>query len=1015
MIPRIAEAPSLEQAYVDFLKALKHSGFEGQIHTDYADRVVLSTDNSIYQRQPQAVVYPRHRDDVVRLCTLLGDPRFRRVVVAPRGGGTGTNGQSLSDGIIVDLSRHMNQILEFNPDERWVRVQSGVVKDQLNAFVKSHGLFFAPELSTSNRATIGGMVNTDASGQGSCRYGKTRDHVLETESVMIGGQVWTASPLSLADFFDQAGGDGPWQKAQRTIHKIYQDNRAEIEARFPKLNRCLTGYDLAHIVDKDNTFNLNSILCGSEGTLAFLTEVKLNLVPIPKYSALVNVCYADFQHALEDARTLMSADPASIETVDGIVLGLARDNINWSKVQDLLPKEAEIAQGVNFVEFTDDCEDGLKAQIARFEAVMESNPFTSRLAYQVVEGDANVKAIWGMRKLSVGLLGNVSTAARPIPFVEDTAVPPENLPDFIREFRAMLDRYGLPYGMFGHVDAGVLHVRPALDMKVDGDKALLRPITDEVQRLVTKYNGLLWGEHGKGVRSEYVPEVFGPQLYACLQDIKSLFDPYNQLNPGKICVPKQVDAHLLKLDEVPLRGDYDRKVPEHLRTSFDSAMNCNGNGACFNYDLDDAMCPSWKATRERRHSPKGRSSLIREWVYRLGQQDVKGVEGLAGKNASLLRRLKNSWGKKRGDYDFSHEVMEAMDGCLACKSCVSQCPIKVNVPAFRSLFLSLYYTRYVRPLRHYLIANLEGLLPYFARVPKLYNAVMGSGLVKAILAHQVGMVDSPLLSGRDLVKEMKVLGIEWATPDRLEALSAPERAKAVVVVQDAFTRYFETDMLVKSLALLKKLGFMVFVAAYQSNGKPLQVHGFLDRFRTVASQSAAALKVLEDCNVPLVGLEPSMTLVYRQEYAKVLPHTDVPNVQLVQEWLATKCDHLDSLDLNLPRSDYVLLPHCTEKTSEPAAFSQWQSVFASFGLGLSTQPSGCCGMAGTYGHEADNLETSKEIYALSWQKKVNADDGGQTVLATGYSCRCQVKRLDDISLSHPLDLLHALVCAEEMA
>lgn len=1015
MIPRIAEAPSLEQLYVDFLDALKSSGFKGEIQADYADRVVLSTDNSIYQRQPQAVVYPQHREDVVKLCTLLGNPRFRRVVVAPRGGGTGTNGQSLSDGIIVDLSRHMNRILAFNPEERWIRVQSGVVKDQLNAFVKSHGLFFAPELSTSNRATIGGMVNTDASGQGSCRYGKTRDHVLETESVMIGGQVWKASPLKPSAFFEQTDGDGPWQKAQRTLYKLYHDNRTEIEARFPKLNRCLTGYDLAHIVDEDNNFDLNSVLCGSEGTLAFLTEVTLNLVPIPKYSALVNVCYADFQHALEDARTLMSADPASIETVDGVVLGLARDNINWAKVKDLLPREAEVAQGVNFVEFSDDSEDGLKAQIAKFAAIVADHPFTSRLAYKVVEGETNVKAIWGMRKLSVGLLGNVSGAARPVPFVEDTAVPPENLPDFIREFRALLDSYNLPYGMFGHVDAGVLHVRPALDMKQDAHTALLRPITDEVQRLVTKYNGLLWGEHGKGVRSEYVPEVFGAQLYDCLRTLKSLFDPYNQLNPGKICVPQQVEAELLKLDEVPLRGDYDRKVPENLRTSFDSAMNCNGNGACFNYDLDDAMCPSWKATRDRRHSPKGRSSLIREWLYRLGREDVHTLEGQTAKSASFGARLKNSWRKKRGEYDYSHEVLQAMDGCLACKSCVSQCPIKVNVPAFRSLFLSLYYTRYQRPLRHYLIANLEVLLPYFAKLPGLYNRVMGSGIVKGLLARTLGMVDSPLLSGRALAKEMKALGIEWATPNTINALSAHEREKAVIVVQDAFTSFFETDMLLRSLAVLKKLGFNVFVAPYQSNGKPLQVHGFLDRFRRVARQSAASLKALEGCGVALVGLEPSMTLVYRQEYAKVLPETERPNVQLVQEWLATQSDQLAASALSACNTDYVLLPHCTEKTSQPATFSQWQKVFASLGLTLTTQPSGCCGMAGTYGHEAANLETSKEIYALSWQEKVAQNGDASNLLATGYSCRCQVKRLDDVALRHPLDLLYDLLCGEEMA
>ena len=369
-------------------------------------------------------------------------------------------------------------------------------------------------------------------------------------------------------------------------------------------------------------------------------------------------------------------------------------------------------------------------------------------------------AIWDMRKKSVGLLGNMQGDKRPIAFVEDTAVPPENLADYIAEFRATLDARGLAYGMFGHVDAGVLHVRPAIDMKDPAQEALIREITEDVVRITRKYGGLLWGEHGKGVRSEFSPRFFGP-LYPTLQAIKAVFDPRNQLNPGKIAAPE--NGRLLTIDGLTTRGQLDRSIPPPVRTGYDVALHCNGNGACFNWDPDEAMCPSYKATRDRRHSPKGRASLTREWLRQLA---AAGFDPLVETAAirrkpvwhSLPARLRNTWARRRGEEDFSHTVKEAMDGCLACKSCVGQCPIKVDVPSFRAKFLELYYGRYLRPARDYLVGSLETFLPTIGRMPGVYNALIGNAVGQGAM-RTVGLVATPTFSGISLRRELAARGI----------------------------------------------------------------------------------------------------------------------------------------------------------------------------------------------------------------------------------------------------------------
>lgn len=410
--------------------------------------------------------------------------------------------------------------------------------------------------------------------------------------------------------------------------------------------------------------------------------------------------------------------------------------------------------------------------------------------------------------------------------------------------------------------------------------------------------------------------------------------------------------------------------------------------------------------RQRRHSPKGRAQLMREWLRQLAVKGVDPVEESRRlrRNAvwrTMPARIRNTLARRRGEPDFSHEVKEALDGCLACKSCVGQCPIKVNVPAFRSKFFELYYSRYLRPIRDYVVASIEHSVPWMARMPGLANALSGSGPAHATL-QAIGLVRTPMLSGVNIDRELRKRDLEIATPEGLRALSETERARSVVVVQDAFTSYYETPLLLDLLDLMLKLGFRPWLAPYRANGKALQVHGFLGAFERVAATNAVMLQDLAATGVELVGLDPSMTLTYRSEYASALGANSLPAVLLVQEWLA---QHRDALPMIGAGTEYQLLPHCTERTTAPAAARDWACVFSACGLRLTILPSGCCGMAGTWGHEAEHRATSEHIYSLSWAPYVAEAGTSGTLVADGYSCRSQAKLIDGVKLPHPVQAL----------
>ncbi|NGZ65699.1 FAD-binding oxidoreductase [Vibrio aestuarianus subsp. cardii] len=1011
MLPRLHHQSDVDPVVLSFLQQLKAEGFSGDIESQYSSRLAVATDNSVYQQLPQAVVHPKSTHDVSLIGKISSKPEFERVTFSPRGGGTGTNGQSLTKGVVVDLSRHMNQVIEINTEEGWVRVQAGVVKDQLNDAVRPYGYFFSPDLSTSNRATLGGMINTDASGQGSLKYGKTSDHVLSLQAVFAdGSQLESDMSLGMAEQGSFA------EQALQVTEAVCREKRAQIVAKFPALNRFLTGYDLKNAIDEESdSFNLTRVLCGAEGSLAFITEATLNLTPIPKARTLVNVKYNTFDSALRNAPLMVEAKALSVETVDSKVLNLAKQDIVWHSVSDLLADvPGKEMQGINMVEFAGQDEQEVSEQVQALTAHLEkmlTNQEAGIIGYQVCSDLASINRIYNMRKKAVGLLGAAKGRAKPVAFAEDTCVPPENLADFIAEFRTLLDSKSLSYGMFGHVDAGVLHVRPALDLCDPQQELMMHEVSDEVVKLVAKYGGLMWGEHGKGYRSQYGPEFFGEELFTELRRVKAAFDPHNKMNPGKICTPLDTNFELVKVTDTK-RGYFDRQIDVQVRDSFKQAMECNGNGLCFNYDTSSPMCPSMKVTADRRQSPKGRAGLVREWLRQLTEQGVdildleKQVLESSPTIKTMIERVRNSL-NKRHQYDFSHEVYEAMNGCLACKACASQCPIKVDVPSFRSRFLNIYYSRYQRPAKDYLVANIESMLPLMAKVPRVVNTALSQKWVQSLTASTVGYVDAPLLSVPTLAKRVAGHSVDFNL-QRLAGLSQQDRDQHVIVVQDPFTSYYDADVVEDFIQLLIKLGKNPILLPFKPNGKAQHIKGFLKQFTSTAQNTAAFLSQVADLNIAMVGVDPALVLCCRDEYNEILGDKRGDfDVLTVHEWLLPRLAEFNASEA-LDTEAWYLFAHCTEKTKLPNAEKEWGMIFTHFGAKLHTVPVGCCGMAGTFGHELDKLEMSKDIYGLSWQPSLEKLPK-ERCLITGYSCRSQVKRFEHFKPKHPLQALLALV------
>lgn len=978
MLPRLTPELMLTPIYQEYLDELRSLAPHLEVNTDYAARLAVATDNSIYQVIPQAVIFPCTTQDIALVLQLAHQEKFHPITFCPRGGGTSTNGQSLSSGIILDCSRSMRDILEINQDENWVRVQPGVILDQLNSYLKEYGFCFAPEISPSNRATIGGMVNTDASGTGSRILGRTSDNVIDLTCVLSTGRIIHSGEESEKDSLYQQ------------VLALIEPYQHLVDEKFTSAPRTLNGYNL-----KKASLSPNYLFCGSEGTLAIISECKLKLTPIPKYKKLIVVKYRSFDDALRAAEITESIKPLAIEAIDEKLIDLARQDSLYLQIKDFIDNEHTDTRAINLVEFVADELSELEKTLLQFIDIIRThqNKPQRAIGYYVAKNAEEAKLLWELRKKSVGLISKEKDGTRrPIPFIEDTAVPPEKLADYIQEFKALLDQHHLHYGMYGHIDAGCVHVRPALDMKLAQDEKLMLELSNQVVALINKYNGVLWGEHGQGHRTVFSEQFFGRVLYYVIRQIKTLFDPHNQLNPGKVAIALDTTQTLVKLDG-PLRGQYDKQIAENTRADFAGAMACNGNGACFNYATADVMCPSYKVTQDRIHSPKGRATIMREWLRELAN---KNFQMNTNKKGNVVGKLLHLLNRKP---DFSHEVQAAFAGCLSCKACAVQCPLTVDVPEFKAKFLAVYYQRYFRSPRDYLIGSLEKLTQMQAIIPRLSNWFIQKPFFQSLVRKLFKMVDVPQLGSLSITQELKQRNTPIFDVEQIKKLSEEDKSKSVILLQDTFTSFYEPEVLLSIYDVLTKIGYTVYVAPFFVNGKPWHVRGFLKKFVALVKKNTKRLQMWSELNIPLVGIDPSMTLTYRDEYQKVVPDSKI-HVLLLQEWfMKYKPTHLSQIE----NQHFYYLAHCTEKTMVVETEKYWQDIFASFGLTLTPLQAGCCGMAGSYGHESEHVEDSRALFKMDWQRHLVANE--MKVLATGYSCRSQAARLMGIHLQHPFQVL----------
>ncbi len=919
--------------------------------TDPVTRAVYATDNSIYQIEPAAVALPRSADEVRRLVADEWDRPERRPVVA-RGGGTGTNGQSLTDGLVIDVKRHLNQLIDLDPDARRARVQPGMVTAALNQRLAADRLFWAPHTSTLNRATVGGMISTDAAGKGSLVHGRAHRHVLALDVVLDDGTPWRAEPTPLAEAEDRARSDDRIGRLWRDLLAlpITEGDRFGL----PELARGFSGYGIDRF-RRDGLIDPLALLCGAEGTLALVTEATLALTPIPATTVLVVAGYDSFADALDDAVALAETGPSAIETFDETTLDSGRSSPAWPALDDL------VDDGVGSVLLLEYSGDG-PIDVEAIEAAIRAGGRSRSV--RAARDPAQQAGAWKVRADAVGLLAKVATrgpgtVARPTAFVEDCAVPVARMGSFIAGFRRVLDDAGLTYAMFGHADVGCVHVRPALDLTDPGHETLVRTITDRVVELVADHGGVLWGEHGRGFRGDSVDAFLGPETVALMERVKAAFDPEDRFNPGKLYRPSGAAEPIIAVDGAPLRGQANRAVPVEVRTELADAFACNGNGLCHHHGGAEVMCPSYKVTGDPALSPKGRADLIRSWAARR----ASGAPDLA---------------------EFEDALAANLDQCLSCSACSGRCPVEVDIPELKSRFLETYHQRRPRPRAHRLLGRFEELAMAGARLGLPVGPLAGPA------AGALGLVDLPA------PKRRRTGRVARFRPGRRQKGTAAEAD--VVLLPDVFSAALDPVVELAAVTALEAVGHRVAIAPFVASGKFDHVKGDRDRFaEAVAAQEELVRSVVEAGATPVV-IEPAIGLLHGHEYPAM--RAGYPRVvRHLVELLDERRDRLPTATADEP---VTLLGHCTERATAPHLLAAWTRVLEAVGRTVRAPDVGCCGMAGIFGHEVGNQDLSRRLWAATWAGPVG--EGG-VVVATGYSCRSQAARLEGRRLPHPVELL----------
>ena len=968
---------------VDFEK-LKQS-LDGEVCTDILHLIAYATDASAYRETPTAVVYPKNANDLKKIIAFA---KTFKIPLIPRTAGTSLAGQAVGNGIVVDASRYLNRILEINETERWVWVEPGVVLDELNKKLESFGLFFAPETSTSTRCMIGGMVGNNSCGAHSLVYGSTRDHLIEVKALLSDGSDVVFGRLNKIHFLEKCKLQNLEGELYRQIYQLLSDKniRAEIDAEYPdkSLKRRNTGYaidllmDSAPFSDKSEDFNFCKLIAGSEGTLAFISQIKLNLVPLPpKQKALVCVHLRTVKEALQANLIALKFNPVSIELMDKAIMDLSKENIEQNRNRFFIEGDPG---AMLIVEFAEESEDVLLQKSLEMERAMHELGYGYH--FSLVRG-TDIKKVWDLRKAGLGILSNYPGGAKPVSVIEDTAVLPELLPEFIEEMQQLLDQLELSVVYYAHIATGELHIKPVLNLKKSADVEKFRILAQETAVIVKKYKGSLSGEHGDGrLRGEFIPMMIGEKNYRILKEIKHCWDPDHIFNPGKI-----TDTPIMNR---MLRYDTDI-VEKEIKTLFDfskehgilrAVEKCNGSADCRKTEIiGGTMCPSYMATRDEKNTTRARANVLREFLTHSSQKNP-----------------------------FDHkEIYEVMDLCLSCKGCKSECPSNIDMARFKAEFLQHYYDANGSSLRAKTFANLTSINHIGSIFPTLYNFIVENKITSHWIKKLLGVAEArrlPLLQKQTLWKWF--LGFE-----KQKIKNALTKGRIWFFI-DEFTNFNDCKTGITAIKLLTNLGYNVCATKHKQSGRTFLSKGFLRKSAKIAEQNVEIFSEIVSDDEPLVGIEPSTILIFRDEYPELVSN----ELKLKAETLSKQCllfeeffmrefikGNISQQLFSQTEKSVKLHGHCHQKSiATIAATKQMLEIIP--GINVEEIKSGCCGMAGSFGFEKEHYGVSMKIGELVLFPEIRNSDEKVIIAAPGTSCRQQIIDGTGRKALHPVEIMY---------
>ncbi|HVZ95319.1 MAG TPA: FAD-linked oxidase C-terminal domain-containing protein [Chitinophagaceae bacterium] len=964
------------------LKELAHQ-LEGEFYFDDTMRILYATDASAYREKPLAVAIPASEADIKKLIAFAA---ANHTSLIPRTAGTSLAGQVVGNGIVTDVSKNFTKILELNEQEHWVRVQPGVIRDELNMFLQPYGLFFGPETSTANRAMIGGMVGNNSCGSNSIIYRSTREHLLEVKALLSDGTEATFKSLNTEEFHQKCEGDSLEANIYKTTRSLLSDynNQEEIRKQFPQksVERRNTGYavdvllESAPFIAGAEDFNFCKLIAGSEGTLAFITEIKLNVVPLPpRETGLLCIHFNSIDDALRGNVIALKYKPRASELIDHYILECTKDNIEQSKNRFFVKGDPA---AILVVELTSSTHDGI-VQLAH---ACEREMRNAGLGYHfpLLFGD-DTKKIWTLRKAGLGLLGNIPGDDKAVPVIEDTAVDPMDLPAYIGEFNEILKKYNLHAVHYAHAGSGEIHLRPIINLKTEEGNRLFRTIAQQIATLVKKYNGSLSGEHGDGrLRGEFIKQMVGEKNYELFKTIKYTWDPKNIFNPNKIVDTPPMNT-MLRYTPGQETPEFKTEFRFYKQNVLQHAEQCNGSGDCRKTHLSGGtMCPSYMATKNERDTTRARANILREFLT----------------NSNKVNR-------------FDHkEIYEVMDLCLSCKGCKSECPSNVDMAKLKAEFLQHYYDANGVPFRTKLIANFNASAKLGSILPGVYNFLVGNNFTGSLIKKISGFA-----AKRSMPSLYKTTLRKWY--EKHKSPGATHQAnKKVYLFCDEFTNYNDTETGIKAILLLEKLGYEVIIPDHEESGRAWLSKGLLREAKKIANKNVETLSRLVNDATPLIGIEPSAILTFRDEYidlaydqnfeaAKTLSR----NVFIIDEFIAkeTGKGNIHPALFTKEKRHIKLHGHCQQKALSSVAPSV-KSLSLPENYTVEVIPSGCCGMAGSFGYEKEHYDLSMKIGELVLLPAVRNSAAEVIIAAPGTSCRHQIKDGTGKRAFHPVEILY---------